>query len=116
MADSKIKNSNGPDVPDENSSENYKYSYSDEKKLVNVFFIIVFSIFAGFVLGLLFAPQSGRALRKKLVNELRDIVDRGKFTLVEARVLGEELFEKGKEKVERASSKIKAKKESLEEE
>ena len=71
--------------------------------------IIALSMFAGFVLGMLFAPQSGRKFRKDLAIKLRDLVDRGKFTLVEARVMGEELFEKGKEKVDEVTSIIKGK-------
>ena len=71
--------------------------------------IIAFSMFAGFILGLLFAPQSGRKFRKDLAIKLKDLIDRGKFTLVEAKVIGEELFEKGKDKVDEVTSIIKGK-------
>jgi gas vesicle protein len=49
--------------------------------------IIMLSMFAGFILGLLFAPQSGRKFRKDLAIKLKDLIDRGKFTLVEAKVI-----------------------------
>ncbi len=62
--------------------------------------------FCGFVIGLLFAPQTGRNFRRNLIDKAKDIVDRGKFAVVEARVKTEELLEKGKEKVEEVSAKL----------
>ena len=69
--------------------------------------IIIISIiagFSGFVLGLLFAPQSGRKFRKFLVEQFKEIVDRSKFAVVEAKMMAEELFEKNREKDEELSS------------
>jgi gas vesicle protein len=74
--------------------------------------VISVSVLTGFVLGLLFAPQSGIKTRKKLAEKIKEIVDRGKFALIEAKVFSEELFEKGKDKVEKVSSKIKGKSDS----
>jgi len=82
------------------------------KGLAEMFTLISVSVLAGFVLGLLFAPQSGLKTRKKLAEKIKDIVDRGKFALIEAKVFSEELLEKGKEKVEKVSSKIKGKSKS----
>jgi gas vesicle protein len=82
------------------------------KGLAEMFTVISVSVLAGFVLGLLFAPQSGLKTRKKLAEKIKDIVDRGKFALIEAKVFSEELLEKGKEKVGKVSSKIKGKSKS----
>lgn len=86
---------------------NRQYHKSTVKDLFEILIIILISIFSGYIIGLLFAPQSGLKTRKKVVEKLKDIIDRGKFTLAEARVIGEELFDKGKEKVSRVSSTIK---------
>lgn len=86
-----------------------KNSKSVGKDLTEVLIIVSISIFSGFILGLLFAPQSGLKTRKNLIKKLKDIIDRGKFTLVEAKVMGGELLEKGKEKASKISSKIKGK-------
>jgi gas vesicle protein len=82
------------------------------KSLAEMFTLISVSVLSGFILGLLFAPQSGLKTRKKLAEKIKDVVDRGKFALIEAKVFSEELLEKGKEKVEKVSSKIKGKSES----
>ncbi len=87
-------------------SGNNKHHKSAGKDLLEILVIILISGFSGFILGLLFAPQSGLKTRKKLVEKLKDIIDRGKFTLTEAKVMSEELLEKGKEKIEKVSSKI----------
>lgn len=79
------------------------------KGLVEMLSVISVSVLTGFILGLLFAPQSGIKTRKKLTEKMKEIVDRGKFALIEAKVFSEELLEKGKEKVEKVSSKIKGK-------
>jgi len=86
-----------------------KNSKSVGKDLTEVLIIVSISIFSGFILGLLFAPQSGLKTRKNLIEKLKDIIDRGKFTLVEAKVMSGELLEKGKEKASKISSKIKGK-------
>ncbi len=82
------------------------------KSLTEILTVISISVFTGFVLGLLFAPQSGLKTRKKVSEKLKDMISRGKFVLLEAKVFSEELLEKGKEKVEKVSSKIKGKSES----
>lgn len=82
------------------------------KSLTEMFTLISVSVLSGFILGLLFAPQSGLKTRKKLTEKIKDIVDRGKFAMIEAKVFSEELLEKGKEKVEKVSSKIKGKSKS----
>ena len=82
------------------------------KSLTEIFTLISVSVLSGFILGLLFAPQSGLKTRKKLAEKIKDIVDRGKFAMIEAKVFSEELLEKGKEKVEKVSSKIKGKSKS----
>ncbi len=82
------------------------------KSLTEIFTLISVSILSGFILGLLFAPQSGLKTRKKIAEKIKDIVDRGKFALIEAKVFSEELLDKGKDKVEKVSSKIKGKSKS----
>ena len=90
-------------------SGNEKHQKSGSRDLLGILIIILISIFCGFILGFLFAPQSGLKTRKKIVEKMKDIIDRGKFTLAEARVIGEELLEKSKGKVGKVSSKIKGK-------
>jgi gas vesicle protein len=58
------------------------------------------------MLGLLIAPQSGRNFRKYLINRFKEVVDRSKFAVIEARVKTEEIIEKGREKVEGIASKL----------
>lgn len=82
------------------------------KSLIEILTLISVSILSGFILGLLFAPQSGLKTRKKIAEKIKDIVDRGKFALIEAKVFSEELLDKGKDKVEKVSSKIKGKSKS----
>jgi len=86
-----------------------EHNKSVGKELAEVLTIVLISIFSGFILGLLFASQSGLKTRKNLIEKLKDIIDRGKFTLIEAKVMGGELMEKGKEKAGKISSKIKGK-------
>ena len=62
---------------------------------------------AGLVTGMLFAPQSGAKTRKAVNAAIRESVDRFKFLMLEARVMSEELVEKGKEKADGISSKVK---------
>jgi polyhydroxyalkanoate synthesis regulator phasin len=76
------------------------------KILRDIFCIMIISIFSGFVLGLILAPMTGKNFKKYMMCKIRDIVDRGKFTIVEAKVRAEELIEKGKEKVEEVSAKM----------
>ena len=65
---------------------------------------------AGLVTGMLFAPQSGAKTRKVLNAAIKESVDRFKFLMLEARVMSEELVEKGREKADEISSKVKGKK------
>ena len=61
-------------------------------------------------MGLLFAPQSGLKTRNILNKKIKELQDRSRFALLEARVMGEEILEKSIEKTEKVSSKIKNKK------
>jgi gas vesicle protein len=65
---------------------------------------------AGFVTGVLFAPQSGAKTRKLLNAAIKETMDRFKFLLLEARVMSEEIVEKGREKAGEVSFKVKTKK------
>ena len=76
----------------------------------DIFTITVIAAAAGLAMGLLFAPQSGLKTRNKLNNIIKEAIDRGKFDLLEARVMGEEILEKSIEKAEKISSKVKNKK------
>ncbi len=78
----------------------------------DIAFLIVLSLSVGFMLGLLMAPQSGAKSRKTLLIKLKDFLDKGKFTLLEARVIGEGILEKSKERVGEVSHRLKDKKES----
>jgi gas vesicle protein len=94
----------GSDVS--NNSENNRNQKSAGRDLFDALIIILVSIFSGYMLGLLFAPQSGLKTRKKVVEKLKELIDRGKFALAEAKVLGEELLSKGKEKVSKARKDV----------
>ncbi len=76
----------------------------------DIFTITVIAAVAGLAMGLLFAPQSGLKTRKKLNNMIKEALDRGKFALLEAQVMGEGILEKSIEKAEKVSSKVKSKK------
>ena len=76
----------------------------------DIFAITVIAAAAGLAMGLLFAPQSGLKTRKKLNNMIKEALDRGRFALLEARVMGEEILEKSIEKAEKISLKVKNKK------
>jgi gas vesicle protein len=78
----------------------------DGRFFKDILVISMVSAFCGFVIGLIFAPQTGKNFRKSLVDKAKDVIDRGKFAVVEARVKTEELLEKGKEKVEEVSAKL----------
>jgi len=54
--------------------------------------------FSGFLLGLIFAPQSGKNFRKLLARKALEILDRSKFAMIEAKVRAEELLDKTREK------------------
>ncbi|MBM3710573.1 MAG: YtxH domain-containing protein [Actinobacteria bacterium] len=79
---------------------------SSGKIFRDIFIISFISAFSGFMLGLLFAPQSGRNFRRYLLSMFREAVDRSKFAVVEARVKAEEIIEKSREKVEKAASRL----------
>ena len=81
-------------------------NYSSGRFFKDILIVSMVSAFCGFVVGLIFAPQTGRNFRKILVDKTKDVIDRGKFAVVEARVKTEELLEKGKEKVEEVSAKL----------
>jgi hypothetical protein len=68
--------------------------------------VIIFSVFSGFILGLLFAPQSGLKTRSKIGENLRNTADRLKFMLAEARVAGEEFLDRSVQKISGMSSAI----------
>ena len=76
----------------------------------DIFTITVIAAATGLAMGLLFAPKSGLKTRNKLNNMIKEAIDRGRFALLEARVMGEEILEKSIEKAEKVSSKVKNKK------
>ncbi len=67
----------------------------------DLFIVSLIAALAGFVMGLLFAPQTGRELRKKLVEQFKEVIDRSKFAVVEAKVIAEEIIDKGRSKADR---------------
>jgi len=96
-----------------NNKNNNTKKYNPRRSRIgfgDIFAITVIAAAAGIVMGLLFAPQSGLKTRKILNNKIKDLIDRGKFAMLEVRVMGEEILEKGMEKAEKVSSKVKNKK------
>jgi hypothetical protein len=86
---------------------------AEENRIIGeTIFLLLMALSFGFILGMLMAPQSGAKSRRNLYIKLRDFLDKGKFTLLEARVIGEGFLEKGRERVEGVSHKLKDKKES----
>ena len=75
----------------------------------DIFIVSLVAAFAGFILGLLFAPQSGREFRKRLVEQFKDAVDRSKFAVIEAKVMAEELIDKSRSKADRIIESTKSK-------
>lgn len=96
-----------------NDKKKNMYYHNSGKKGIgfgDIFTITVIAAAAGLAMGLLFAPQSGLKTRNKLNNIINEALDRGKFALLEARLMGEEMLEKSLEKAEKVSSKVKNKK------
>lgn len=96
-----------------NDKKKNMHYYSPGKRGIgfgDIFTITVIATVAGLAMGLLFAPQSGLKTREKLNNMIKEALDRGRFALLEARVMGEEILEKSIEKAEKVSSKVKNKK------
>lgn len=78
---------------------------------------LLFGLSAGFILGILFAPKSGKETRKEIkekseelikkskdsldeiAGKTKDYVDKSKVTLAELKSKGEDFVEKGKEKI-----------------
>jgi len=96
-----------------NDKKKNMHYYSPKKRGISfgdIFTITVIAAAAGLATGLLFAPQSGLKTREKLNSMIKETLDRGRFALLEARVMGEEILEKSIEKAEKVSSKVKNKK------
>ncbi len=96
-----------------NDKRKNMHYYSPGKSKIgfgDIFTITVIAAAAGLAMGLLFAPQSGLKTRNKLNDIINEALDRGKFALLEARLMGEEMLEKSLEKAEKVSSKVKNKK------
>lgn len=80
------------------------------KSIGDIFIIAVTAAAAGLVIGLLFAPEAGLKTRKVLNKAIKEMIDRSKFAMLEARVMSEELLKKSMEKAEKISSKVRGKK------
>jgi len=75
----------------------------------DIFIVSLVAAFAGFMLGLLFAPESGREFRKRLVKQFKDVVDRSKFAVIEAKVMAEEIIDKSRSKADQIIEGTKSK-------
>ncbi len=89
-----------------NSKDMRKHEDIIRKVVISTFILVLLTGFIGLFIGLLIAPQSGKSFRIRISKWLLEMIDRGKFTIEEAKVYSEELFEKSKEKMENISSKI----------
>ncbi len=88
------------------SKDNRKNEDIIRRVVISTFILILLTGFIGLFIGLLIAPQSGKSFRTRIYKWLLEMIDRGKFTIEEAKVYSEELFEKSKERMENISSKI----------
>jgi gas vesicle protein len=93
-----------------NENNVQQYINACRKGIGDIFMITVIAAAAGFVSGLLFAPRSGKETRKLLDRSARELLDRARFAMLEARVKSEEFLEKGMEKAEKISSQAKREK------
>ncbi|MDD3628869.1 MAG: YtxH domain-containing protein [Candidatus Humimicrobiaceae bacterium] len=89
------------------NSNNSQDNRSVTRDALGLSAIVLTSVFSGFLLGLLFAPRSGYKTRKIIEENVKDVADRGKFTLAKARVICENLLDKSKNIVDRVSTIIK---------
>ena len=80
----------------------------------DIFIVSLVAAFAGFILGLLFAPQSGREFRKRLAEYSKYAIERGKFAVIEAKVMAEEIIDKSRSKADQIIEGTKAQKTSKE--
>lgn len=69
----------------------------------------VFGSLAGAVLGMLFAPKSGKELRKDIKSKTDEVVERGKETYNVQKEKVQETIETGKQAAAQRSSEIKEK-------
>ncbi|MBN2072744.1 MAG: YtxH domain-containing protein [Actinobacteria bacterium] len=86
--------------------ENREVCRKEGCSFCDFFILSLVSAGCGFIVGLLFAPGSGARTRKVLVKRIKELIDRGKFVFLEARIFGEEFLDKSKEKVEEVASKV----------
>ena len=63
----------------------------------DIFIVGGLSVFSGFLLGLIFAPQSGKKTRALLLKRINEFIERSKFAFVEAKVIAEGLLDKNRE-------------------
>jgi gas vesicle protein len=105
-----------------NSENNYGGNRVNAGGVVAALFI---GLIMGGILGILFAPKSGKETRKELIEKSEKIIEKGKEGLgdvvektkdlaqvgkqkiEELKNAGEEMWEKGKKKVEDTANKIK---------
>ena len=78
--------------------ESKNNSASSNKNCMAFLFTGIIAGFSGFILGLIFAPQSGKNFRKFLAKKFLEVLDRSKFAMIEAKVMAEELLDKSREK------------------
>jgi len=104
------------------SDNNYSSNRSNAGGVAAALFI---GLAIGGILGILFAPKSGKETRKELIEKSEKIIEKGKEgfedvvektkdltqvgrqKLEELKIAGEEIWEKGKKKVEDTAKKIK---------
>ncbi|MDD3818574.1 MAG: YtxH domain-containing protein [Actinomycetota bacterium] len=92
-----------------NSNNDNQDNRSVTRDALGLSAIVLASVFSGFLLGLLFAPRSGYRTRKIIEENVKDLADRGKFTLAKARIICENLLDKSKNIVDRVSNIVKDK-------
>jgi gas vesicle protein len=104
------------------SENNYSGNRSNTGGVAAALFV---GLIMGGILGILFAPKSGKETRKELIEKSEKIIDKGKESLEdvvektrdlaqvgkqkieELKIAGEEIWDKGKKKVEDTAKKIK---------
>lgn len=100
-----------------NEENKAKVAQKEEEK--NYFLTVIISLlsglFVGFIAGILFAPKTGKEIRKDIKDKRKEFVEKSRSKFDEVKGKGKDIIEKSKEKVEALKEVIIPKKEEKKE-